>query len=150
MVDEIVGRPPDLQTTRSRIAYHKSQIWPEQAFHEVQQFGSILGVEVFVEIDMPGHTGSIAHSFPDLTVAYGKKWDLYAVEPPAGQLQLKNPDVKPFISRLLGDLLPRSSQFSSRFHVGCDELNLNAYTLEPGLETGDKAVLKPLLQQFFA
>ena len=127
--------------------YHKSQIWSKEHLEQVQNFGLERGIDVFVEIDMPGHTGSLVHSHPELTVAYGYQWDEYALEPPAGQLKLSNPEVQLFLTRLLDDLLPRLK--SSKFHVGCDELNLNAYTLEPGLETSDKTKLRPYVQSFF-
>jgi hexosaminidase len=80
-------------------------------------------------------------------VAYGDKWDVYAMEPPAGQLKLAEPEVVSFIKRLFDDLLPRL--LSSNFHVGCDELNLQSYLLEPGLETADRQKLKPYVQAFF-
>ncbi|MCJ1446569.1 MAG: N-acetyl-glucosamine-6-phosphate deacetylase [Stictis urceolatum] len=129
-------------------AYSARQIWSATDLDRVQRFGAEHGIEVYLEIDMPGHMGAVWHSHPDLTVAYSKQWDKYAVEPPAGQLKLLHPGVKPFIQDVLSDVLPRTGAWTALFHLGMDELNTNAYTLEPGLESSSKETLQPLLQSF--
>lgn len=138
---------PSMPELARKGAYHRSQIWSKEHLDHVQSYALERGIELYVEIDMPGHTGSIVHSHPELILAYGKQWDVYALEPPAGQLALADPNVTTFLTQLLGDLLPRLS--SDKFHIGCDEINLKTYELEPGLETSDREVLKPYLQRFF-
>lgn len=102
-----------------------------------------------MEIDMPGHTGSIVHSYPNLITAYDQRpWEKYAQEPPAGQLRLNSPEVNSFLTTLLNDLFPRVSAFNTRFHIGGDELNNEAYRLDPTVESSDKEVIRPFLQKF--
>ena len=141
---------PSLPALAREGAYREDQIWSAKDLEEVQRHGLYHGVEVYLEIDMPSHAGSIVHSYPDLVTAYNKRpWNEYAQEPPAGQLRLNSPDVESFLETLLGDLLPRTSAFSTRFHLGGDELNLKAYELDPTVRSSAKEVIKPYLQKFF-
>ena len=141
---------PSLPTLAKEGAYREDQVWTAKDLKKVQLHGIYHGVEVYLEIDMPSHTGAIVHAFPDLITAYDQRpWDRWAAEPPSGQLRLNSPDVKSFLETLLGDLLPRIHGFSERFHLGGDELNTNAYALDPTVRSSDKEVIKPLLQKFF-
>lgn len=131
-------------------AYREDQVWTVKDLTEVQRHGLCRGVEVYIEIDMPSHTGSVVHAYPDLIAAYNERpWDKYAQEPPSGQLRLNSPDVCAFLQTLFDDLLPRLSVFNSRFHLGGDELNLEAYALDPGVRSSSKEVIRPFLQNFF-
>ena len=139
---------PALPDLAKEGAYREDKIWSVQDLHQVQKHGLYHGVEVYLEIDLPGHTASIHHAYPDLITAYNKPWDKYAMEPPAGQLKLNSPDVASFLSTLLTDLLPRSSPFSTHFHVGGDELNREAYNHDETVNSSSKEVIKPHLQRF--
>lgn len=57
---------PSLPDLASKGAYRDDQIWSVADLHEVQNFGSYRGVEVYLEIDMPGHTASVHAALPDL------------------------------------------------------------------------------------
>ena len=115
----------------------------------VQRHGLYHGVEVFVEIDMPGHTGSIQHSHPELITAYNARpWSTFAQEPPAGQLKLNSPEVHSLVRTLLKDLIPRIVPYTSIFHIGGDEINKECYRLDDTVRSADKAVIKPHLQSF--
>lgn len=140
---------PSLPTLAKEGAYREDQIWSVKDLEEVQKYGLYRGVEVYLEIDTPGHTGSIALSHPDLITAYNQHpWGNYSQEPPAGQLKLNSPDVNSFITTLFKDLLPRVSKYNTRFHVGGDELNTEAYKLDPTVNSSDKQVIRPFLQKF--
>ncbi|MCJ1274022.1 N-acetyl-glucosamine-6-phosphate deacetylase [Puttea exsequens] len=139
---------PSLPELADEGAYCQKQIWSVQDLEKVQKCGCEHGVEVYLEIDMPGHTASIAHSHPELVTAFKKSWPKYALEPPAGQLKLNSPDVPPFIEKLLKDLLPRCSLSSKYFHIGGDEINTEAYKLDETVKSSDRNVLQPLLQKF--
>ncbi|KAI9739676.1 MAG: N-acetyl-glucosamine-6-phosphate deacetylase [Cirrosporium novae-zelandiae] len=131
-------------------AYDGSQTWTTSDLQEVQRFGLERGVEVYLEIDLPGHTTSIAHSYPNLIVAANEHpWHLFALEPPAGQLKLNSSDVYSFLTILLNDLLPRSAPYSSYFHIGGDEVNTRAYSLDPTINSSSIDVLRPLLQSLY-
>lgn len=105
--------------------------------------------EIFLEIDMPGHTSSIALAYPELITAYMQDdWQKYALEPPSGQLKLNSTAVTAFIDTLFEDLLPRVRPYSHLFHVGGDELNMAAYGLDDTVRSSDPKILKPLVQAF--
>ena len=138
---------PALPDLAAKGAYHPSQIWKARHLEEVQQYGKQRGVEVYIEIDLPGHTASVYHSYPDLITAYNQQpWGPYAQEPPSGQLKLNHPPVSEFLTTLLKDLLPRVSPHSSHFHIGGDELNTKVYELDPTVKSSSHSVIKPLLQ----
>lgn len=141
---------PSLPDLALKGAYHHSQIWSVMDLKEVQEYGIYRGVEVYIEIDLPGHTASIFHAYPSLITAYNQQpWEPYAAEPPSGQLKLNSPEVPPFLNTLFNDLLPRVLPYSSHFHVGGDELNTKAYTLDPTVQSSSKDVIRPYLQSFF-
>lgn len=131
-------------------AYHPSQIWTGAEFRELQKYGACRGIEIYVEVDMPGHTASIHQAFPSLIMAYNKQpWNTYALKPPSGQLKLNCQEVQHFLATLLDDLLPPVLPCSSRFHVGGDELNTEAYNLDPNFGSSSKDMIRPILQSFF-
>ncbi|KAI9684618.1 MAG: N-acetyl-glucosamine-6-phosphate deacetylase [Bathelium mastoideum] len=130
-------------------AYDPTQIWSIADLENVQKFGSVHGVDVYLEIDMPGHTTSVGNAYPHLiTAANEPRWQDYAAEPPSGQLRLNSSDVYDFVTTLLVDLLKRTGVHTSLFHLGGDELNKNAYTLDPTVRSSSKEVLRPLVQSF--
>lgn len=123
-------------------AYHPDHIWSVEDLREVQTFGAYRGVDVYIEIDMPGHTASIHAAYPDLIESYNRQpWQEFSAQPCAGQLKLDYPPIRNFTKALLDDLLPRVSPFSSLFHLGGDEVNSKAYDMTP-------TELKPYLQRF--
>ena len=133
---------PSMPELAAEGAYYASQIWTVSDLRDVQSFGMRQGVEVYVEIDMPGHTGSIHPSHPDLLTSFNRKpWDKFSPQPPAGQLKLANKEVDDFVALLLRDLLPRSRPFSDLFHLGGDELPAAAWDMSP-------SEVRPLLQAF--
>ncbi|KAL8911367.1 MAG: hypothetical protein Q9171_003461 [Xanthocarpia ochracea] len=139
---------PALPELAMKGAYSHEQIWHTEDLEAVQLHGVYYGVEVFVEIDLPGHTTSIGNAYPHLVTAKDVLWPEYALEPPSGQLRLNSSEVPPFIESLLQDLLTRTSRYSSLFHLGGDELNLNAYLLDPTVRSSSHQVLQPLVQAF--
>lgn len=138
---------PSMPSLAEKGAYHRSQIWSSSDLKDVQVYGFERGVSVFLEIDLPGHTASVGHAYPDLVAAFHmEKWETYAVEPPSGQLKLNSSAVGDFLDLLMADLLPRVAPWTEYFHTGGDEFNLNTYLLERNLGSRDQKVLKPMLQ----
>jgi hexosaminidase len=102
---------PSLPELAAKGAYDARQIWSSQDLHLVQRHGQLRGIEVYLEIDLPGHTTSVAASDPELVAsAYREPWIKYAAEPPAGQLALGSPDVMEFLTTLFNDLIPRNAE----------------------------------------
>lgn len=116
----------------------------------ILKYAEKRGVQVIVEIDMPGHTSVIHAAYPELITGFNIQpdWSTYAAQPPSGSLKLKNPAVKRFLSTLLGDLLPRLRDHSPYFHTGGDEVNKNVYLFDEGVKSNDTKVLTPALQDF--
>jgi len=84
------------------------------------------GIDVIVEIDIPGHTASIHHSRPELVVGYAREpWEEFAQEPPAGQLRFMDDDAKSLVSSIL-ERLSNLLQ-SPYFGTGGDEINERIY-----------------------
>ena len=121
---------PSLPELAVEGAYDPSQIWSPQDLRQVQRHGQLRGIEVYLEIDMPGHTTSVAASHPELvTSAYREPWVMYAAEPPAGQIALESLEVMKFLTILFNDLIPRNAEVSGHFHFGGDEVNAHVYGL---------------------
>ena len=138
---------PDLATNG---AYKKGLSYDPDVLAEIQEYGAYRGVQVSIEIDMPGHTSSIGLAYPDLIAALNEQpdWNTYSAEPPTGQLKLDSSSVYKFLDTLWSDLLPRVSPYTAYFHTGGDEVNANAYLLDDGVKSNDSTVIQPLLQKF--
>ncbi|KAK1242999.1 hypothetical protein MKX08_005811 [Trichoderma sp. CBMAI-0020] len=139
---------PALPRLAEKGAYHKGLSYSPSDLAGIQQYGVHRGVQVIVEIDMPGHVG-IEQAYPGLSNAYGvNPWQWYCAQPPCGSLKLNDSNVEHFLDTLLEDLLPRLSPYAAYFHTGGDEYKANNSLLDPALRTSDQAVLQPLLQKF--
>ncbi|KAG9574840.1 putative cytochrome 52A4, partial [Aureobasidium melanogenum] len=140
---------PALPMLAEKGSYREGLTYSPQTMAYIQDYGASRGVEVILEIDMPGHTSSIAYSYPELIAAFNEKdWSAYAAEPPSGTLKLNSSAVAEFLDTLFEDLLPRVLPYSSYFHTGGDEVNVNAYNLDDTVRSNDTAILQPLMQAF--
>lgn len=98
----------------SKGAYHMTQVWSADDLWRVQRYGIARGVSVFLEIDMPGHTASVAHAYPDLIAAFNESdWSTFAAEPLSGQFKLNSPAVYGFLQKVF------VSSFSFSFSGFC-------------------------------
>lgn len=141
---------PALPELARKGAYEVGLSYSPATVRQIQEYGALRGVEVYLEIDMPGHTSSIAFSHPELIAAFNVQpnWDTYAAEPPSGTLKLNSSAVSTFLHTLFDDLLPRIAPYTAYFHTGGDEVNVNAYNLDDTVRSNDTAVLQPLMQAF--
>lgn len=141
---------PALPELSANGPYRKGLSYSRQELADIQEYGMYRGVEVVVEIDMPGHTSVIALAYPDLITAYNiqPNWSTYANEPPSGSLKLNSSAVYDFLHTLWEDLLPRLAPYSAYFHTGGDELNVNTYSLDDTVKSNQTTILQPLLQKF--
>lgn len=140
---------PALPELSEKGAYQSNLAWSPDDLSQLQTYGIERGINVFIEIDMPGHTASVANAYPDLITAFNETdWQTFAAEPPSGELKLNSPDVYSFIQTLFDDLLPRVAPYTTYFHTGGDEVNVNAYLLDETVNSNDSAVIQPFLQKF--
>ncbi|KAK3310151.1 glycoside hydrolase family 20 protein [Chaetomium strumarium] len=140
---------PSMPEVAEKGAYHSSQTYSPADVERIQQYGAQRGVEVYFEIDMPGHIGSVSLSHPELIVAYNvQPYYWYCAQPPCGAFKLNDTAVDAFLEKLFDDVLPRVAPYAAYFHTGGDELNKNDSMLDEGIRSNDSAVLQPLLQKF--
>ena len=101
---------PSLPELATYGAYGDGLWYTAADLSEMLDYASARGIQAYIEIDMPGHTNSIAYSHPDLIAASNIQpdWPTYANQPPSGQLKLNNSDVKDFMAAILADVLPRT------------------------------------------
>lgn len=140
---------PSMPEVSDRGAYHPSQTYSPTDIDRIQRYGAERGVEVYLEIDMPGHIGAVALSHPELIVAYDEMpfwW--WCAEPPCGAFKLNSTAVDVFLEKLFDDLLPRVAPYTAYFHTGGDELNKNDSMLDDMIRSNSSTVLQPLVQKF--
>ncbi|KAI5838376.1 glycoside hydrolase superfamily [Morchella snyderi] len=131
-------------------AYAEGLTYTPEDLAEILDFAEKRGVQVIIEIDMPGHTSAIAEAYPELIAGWNiqPNWDRYAAQPPSGSLKLNNEAVRKFLTTLFGDLLPRLRDHTRYFHTGGDEVNKNVYLFDEGIASNATEVLTPALQKF--
>jgi hexosaminidase len=140
---------PSMPEVSAKGAYHPSQTYSPADIDHIQKYGAARGVEVYFEIDMPGHIGVVALSHPELIVAYNElPYHWWCAQPPCGAFKLNNTAVDAFLEKLFDDLLPRLAPYAAYFHTGGDELNRNDSMLDEGIRSNSSEVLQPLLQKF--
>ncbi|KAI2628980.1 glycoside hydrolase superfamily [Xylaria nigripes] len=140
---------PSIPELHEKGAYARGKSYSPCDLEKIQQYAVNRGIQPIIEIDTPGHIGIVALSHPDLIAGWeSAPWSAYCAEPPCGQFRLNEPKVDPFLDKLMEDVLPRVSPYSSYFHTGGDEVNFNMYNLDPGVKSNDSAVIVPLLQKF--
>lgn len=140
---------PALPELSAAGAYASDLVYSPWDVADIMQYGNLLGIETAIEIDMPGHTSSIWFSHPELITSFNTQpYYTNCAEPPCGSLKLNSSAVYSFLDTMFDDLLPRVGQYSSYFHSGGDEVNVNAYLLDDTVRSNDTAVLQPLMQKF--
>ncbi|KAF2147191.1 glycoside hydrolase family 20 protein [Aplosporella prunicola CBS 121167] len=141
---------PALPELSAKGAFSPDMVYTPADLKDIQYYGTLLGIETILEIDMPGHTSSVAFSQPELIAAFNIQpdWSTYCAEPPCGTFKLNDTRVYDFLNTVLDDLLPRVKPYSAYFHTGGDEVNVQAYLHDDTVKSNDTAVLKPLMQKF--
>lgn len=141
---------PSLPELAINGAYGQGLWYTAADLEEMLEYAAARGIQAYIEIDMPGHTNSIAYSHPELIAASNIQpdWPTYANQPPSGQLKLNDSDVAEFMSSIIADVLPRTGGASNYFHTGGDEVNVNVYNLDPGIQSNISTVIQPYLQAF--
>ncbi|KAF9630736.1 Glycoside hydrolase family 20 [Lasiodiplodia theobromae] len=141
---------PSIPELSAKGAYAPNLVYTPEDLKDIQTYANLLGIEPILEIDMPGHTATIAFTDPDLIAAFNVQpdWSTYCAEPPCGTLKLNSTKVYDFLDKLLDDVLPRVEPYSSYFHSGGDEVNIQSYLLDDTVRSNDTAILQPLMQKF--
>ena len=141
---------PALPELANKGAYQPHLVWSTEDLEILQTCGDSRGVMVYLELDMPGHTASIAHACPGLIAAYSQlDWSTFAAEVGSGQLKLNSSQVHSFLDTLFTDLLLRLTPLSTMYHLGGDEVNQMVHLLDETVNSSSKEILKPLIQNIF-
>ncbi len=106
-------------------AYSPDQVYTEGDVQYIVALAASYGIDVVVEIDVPGHTASIGASHPEHVACYETDWTIDAVEPPSGQLRFANAVTTNFTTGIFDALLPNLK--SSYVNHGGDEINKACY-----------------------
>ncbi|CAM1507275.1 Fc.00g069160.m01.CDS01 [Cosmosporella sp. VM-42] len=140
---------PALPKLAEEGAYAKGLSYSPEDITGIYEYGVHRGVQVIMEIDMPGHIGVIDLAYKDLIVAYNEQpYQWWCKEPPCGAFRMNSTKVYDFLDTLFEDLLPRIAPYTAYFHTGGDELAANDSMLDPDIKSNDTEVLGPLLQKF--
>lgn len=84
------------------------------------------GIDVLLEIDVPGHTASIHASHPEhIASANRVPFSKYAHQPPAGQLRFATDETTSWTKGLMGEVVDLIGDGGSRYiGTGGDEVNV--------------------------
>lgn len=129
---------PALPGLAKKGSYGESLTYSPEDVAQIQEYAFQRGIEVIFELEVPGHSGSINYSYPDVMAGQSSY----------GQLRLNDSSVDNFLDTLVDDLLPRLAPFSKHFHTGGDEIIPFLYQYDPSVRSSDLKVLVPLLQKF--
>ncbi|CAL1713581.1 unnamed protein product [Somion occarium] len=121
---------PEFMDLSIKGAYSSSSVYTPDDVKDIVAYAGARGIDVLVEIDTPGHTSVISKAYPGhIACPEATPWDIFANEPPAGQLRLASNETTNFAANLLAAV---ARMFPSTiFSTGGDELNANCYDQDP-------------------
>lgn len=107
-------------------AYSQQEIYTIADVKHLVQYGYDRGVRIIPEVDMPGHSSAgWSQISPDIVACKDSDWQVAAVEPVPGQLEIINDKTYEAVANVFNDI---SELFHDNFfHVGFDELNVGCY-----------------------
>ncbi|KAH9813312.1 family 20 glycoside hydrolase [Melampsora americana] len=113
-----------------RGAYSHHEVYSIEEIKDLVGFANSIGIDVMIEIDTPGHTSVIGEAFPELIACKdAEPWNLYAAEPPAGQLRIANDQSLELIKEIYKYITTEIP--GSLFSSGGDEVNHKCYEDDP-------------------
>ncbi|KAJ2919173.1 hypothetical protein MD484_g1277, partial [Candolleomyces efflorescens] len=124
---------PGFEKLAQKGAYSSKEIYTSSDVQSIVKYAAERGIDVLMEIDVPGHTAIIAKAYPEhVACPDAMPWSQFAHEPPAGQLRLASPSTTEFTVSMLSSIartLP-----SKMFGTGGDEINENCYQKDPSTQ----------------
>ena len=130
-----------------RGTYRPGAIYTLEDIMNLQQYAFDRGILIIPEIDTPSHTAVIAKAYPELVLTPEQSmWQHFCVQPPCGQLKLRNPGVHRLMNDIFSFLGANMNIFSSSFHTGGDEISESIYELQFGKNS--RAEIESELQSF--
>lgn len=141
--------PGDLAKLSEAGAYSAHEVYSPADVADLIQYAAERGINVNVEIDMPGHTYAGVKELDSSLLSCPNKspWAVYGNEPPSGQLDLRNSKVHEYVGKLLTAVL---KMFPSPYvSTGNDEVNLACYGVANNSDI-DESLLKPFVSKAHA
>ncbi|KAF6755877.1 beta-hexosaminidase [Ephemerocybe angulata] len=117
---------PEFPELAQKGAYSEKEKYSTQDVQDIVKYAAERGIDVLMEIDIPGHTAILAESHPEhIACLHASPWSQYANEPPAGQLRLASAATADFTVALISAIASRLP--GTLFSTGGDEINQNCY-----------------------
>lgn len=141
--------PGRLAILASAGAYSPEETYEPEEVQGLVQYAAERGINVNVEIDMPGHQLQGPNALEEaLIVCSGKaEWEHWANEPPSGHLALNSSAVNSFVTELIREVAKLFP--GPYFGTGNDEVNPACYNATSNDEI-DEALLLPFVRNAHA
>ncbi|CEH12941.1 glycoside hydrolase family 20 protein [Ceraceosorus bombacis] len=135
----------NLSVLAEKGAYSQVETYSAGDVRDFVQYAGEYGINVNVEIDMPGHTyEGVLQYKPELVACPNKHdWAFWANEPPSGQLALNNSAVNAYVKELIQETSKLLA--GPYFGHGNDEVNLKCYGASSKRDI-DASLLKPFIK----
>lgn len=134
---------PGFSEVSQKGAYSRNERYSTEDVQHIVRYAGERGVDVLMEVDVPGHTASIAKSHPEhIACPWATPWNTYALEPPAGQLRVSSASTRKFTASLIQSIAKTLP--SSMFGTGGDEINVQCYLDDQQSQEELKAAGYPL------
>ncbi|KAH7103347.1 N-acetylhexosaminidase [Auriculariales sp. MPI-PUGE-AT-0066] len=136
---EVPGMPEIAQ----KGSFDEELIYTAEDVDELAHYAASRGIDIIMEIDMPGHTGSIVTSHPEhVACGWTDNWGGNAAEPPSGQLRVASAATQNFTNNMLSALA--GVMPGKYFSTGGDEVNEGCYGSDQPTQADLKASGKTL------
>lgn len=141
--------PLDLKTKGMDVMAKKGaypdSVYTKAMIVDIIHYAAQRGINVIVEIDMPGHQFMGVKDYPGDLIVCGdeKAYDQWGAEPPTGHLDIR----KPAAATLMKDILTEIAAYlpSPYFSTGNDEVKSQCYGLQKADEKGVDKLLAPFV-----
>ncbi|TFK39090.1 N-acetylhexosaminidase [Crucibulum laeve] len=136
---------PNFPEISSKGAYSTQQVYSSADVQDIVSYAGARGIDVLVEIDTPGHSGSISASHPEhIACPQSDPWSDFAGEPPSGQLRLASQATTNFTANFISAIAKTLP--SKLFSTGGDEINTNCYAHDASTQADLKSSGRTLEQ----
>ncbi|KAI0754519.1 N-acetylhexosaminidase [Daedaleopsis nitida] len=114
-------------------AYDLSMVYKPNDVQDIVDYAGARGIDVMIEIDIPGHTDILSTAFPEhIACPETSPWKAFAAEPPSGQLRIASSATTNFTAELLSAVARMFP--STLMSTGGDEVNLRCYAQDPATQ----------------
>ncbi|KXN74560.1 glycoside hydrolase family 20 protein [Conidiobolus coronatus NRRL 28638] len=104
----------------------EDQLYTYDIIKDLVEYGLERGVRIIPEVEAPAHAYTLGKAFPEIATSLDMdEWDVYAAEPPSGQIDPTNPKSHKIVADLIDEFV---QLFPDQYiHLSGDEVNNNAW-----------------------